>query len=188
MPDPDPITQKITDFGKILQQFSLTLIQSIGEVKHQLGILTEKMDAMEKQLQDFKGIKIQLEDFDRFRRDMLDEFRDLKGPIRSLLNKFPDTGVVPERGNSTEVNSKNDIQEIIQYYFQQVESCQNPMDLKKILDQLKEKIYVTTGGHRILIEVRDFERRLKPTLNLDENNFRKELLDKILDWKNQLKK
>ena len=53
----DPIHEKLTDFGNILQNFGLNLIQSIGEMKHTLSVLADKVDQIDKELINLKGLK-----------------------------------------------------------------------------------------------------------------------------------
>jgi uncharacterized small protein (DUF1192 family) len=177
------VQQKIGEFGVILQKFGLQFIQSIGEMKHQISILTDKVERIENELVDFKGIKTQLQEFDRFRRDVLDEFNNIKGPLRTLINKFPDNSTPKPTPVAT---TKGNPKAVIEETMLQVQSTNSVKDLKTLLDQFREKMYLITGGHRMLMDMREFDRKIRPNMDLADGVLKAEIIEKLKYWSENL--
>lgn len=173
------VQQKIGDFGVILQKFGLQFIQSIGELKHQISILTDKVERVENELVDFKGIKHQLQEFDRFRRDVLDEFKDIKGPLRAIMNKVQDTS---ESKPIPPPNQKDTPKHLIEGMLLQIPSVGSSKDLKAMMDQFREKMYLITGGHRMLMEMRELDRKIRPNIDLADGSLKSEIIEKLKYW------
>jgi len=173
------LEEKIDSFGQILQKFGLELIQSIGEMKHTLNILTKKIDKVESEIINIKGLKNQLQEENKFKSEILDEM----GKIKSMGNIFSSKGVLTLSNKKTFENP-----------IQVLDFCQNKISNKSIsmheligvIKKTKEELYVLTGGHKILFELGSFERKLKPDSDFtdkEKEEFIEDLQIKIKDWK-----
>jgi len=180
------LEEKIDSFGQILQKFGLELIQSIGEMKHTLNILSKKIDRVESEIINIKGLKNQLQEENKFKSEILDEMGTIKSMgniLTSKLEEFSSKGVLTL---SNKKKFENPIQ-VLNY-------CQNELSNKSIsmreligvIKKTKEELYVLTGGHKILFELGSFARKLKPDSDFsdkEKEEFIENLQDKIQDWK-----
>jgi archaellum component FlaC len=177
----DQVSKKINEFGKILQNFGLNLIQSIGQMKHNLSILTDKIDKIEDELIEIKGIKHQLQESDRHRKEILDEIVKVNGFIKNVSSKMNsnsgNNGVFQKitKEYDSPVALLNDLKEM-------VKDCTNISDLRTSMKDAKEKLFVLTGGHKILFELRELDRKLKPTSDIEEDGLREFITKKIDEW------
>jgi len=180
------LEEKIDSFGQILQKFGLDLIQSIGEMKHTLNILTEKIDRVESEIINIKGLKNQLQEENKFKSEILDEMGKIKSMgniLTSKLEEFSSKGILT-------LSNKKKFENPIQI----LDFCQNKISNKNIsmheligvIKKTKEELYVLTGGHKILFELGSFERKIKPDSDFSDNEkeeFIQDLQNKIKDWK-----
>ena len=180
------LEEKIDSFGQILQKFGLELIQSIGEMKHTLNILTEKIDRVESEIINIKGLKNQLQEENKFKSEILDEMGKIKSMgniLTSKLEEFSTKGVLTLSNKKTFENP-----------IQILDFCQNKISTKSIsmheligvIKKTKEELYVLTGGHKVLFELGSFERKLKPDSDFsdkEKEEFIQDLQNKIKDWK-----
>ncbi len=178
--------EKIDSFGQILQKFGLELIQSIGEMKHTLNILTEKIDRVESEIIDIKSLKTQLQEENKFKSEILEEMAQIKSTgniLNSKLEEFSSKGVLS-------LSKKKSFENPIQI----LDLCQKKISNKSIsmhrlidiIKKTKEELYVLTGGHKILFELGSFERKLKPDSDFsdkDKEEFIQDLQSKIIEWK-----
>lgn len=180
------IDEKIDSFGQILQKFGLELIQSIGEMKHSLSILTKKIDKVESEIINIKGLKNQLQEENKFKSEILDEIVQIKSMgniLTSKLEEFSSKGVITLSNKKTFENP-----------IQILDFCQNKISNKSIsmheligtIKKTKEELYVLTGGHKILFELGSFERKLKIDSDFsdkEKEEFIEDLQNNIKDWK-----
>ena len=180
------IQDKIDGFGQILQKFGLELIQSIGEMKHTLNILTEKIDKLEKEIISIKGLKNQLQEENKFKSEILNEIVQMKSVgniLTSKLEEFSSKGISLPSNKKT---SENPLQILD---LCQIEISNNNIsmhELSEVIKKTKEKLYVLTGGHKILFELGSFERKLKPDTDFskkEKEDFIQDLQSKIEEWK-----
>ena len=113
------LEEKIDSFGQILQKFGLELIQSIGEMKHTLNTLNEKIDKVEKEIINIKSLKNQLQEENKFKSEILDEMGQIKSMGNILTSKLEEFS---SKGRKSQSNKK---------------TLENPL---QILDLCKEKI------------------------------------------------
>ena len=180
------LEEKMDSFGQILQKFGLELIQSIGEMKHTLNILSEKIDKVESEIINIKGLKNQLQEENKFKSEILDELGKIKSTGNILSSKLEDFS---SKGILTKSNKKT-----FENPIQILDFCQSKIGKKKIsihelidvIKKTKEELYVLTGGHKILFELGSFERKLKPDSDFsdkEKEEFIQDLQSKIKDWK-----
>ncbi len=180
------IQDKIDSFGQILQKFGLELIQSIGEMKHTLNILTEKIDKLESEIINIKSLKNQLQEENKFKSEILDEISQIKSMGNILSSKLEDFS---SKGALTNLN-KNTFENPIQI----LDFCQKKIgnkdiskhELNEVIKKTKEELYVLTGGHKVLFELGSFERKLKVDSDFskeEKEEFIQDLQNKIEEWK-----
>ena len=178
--------EKIDSFGQILQKFGLELIQSIGEMKHTLNTLTNKIDKVENEIINIKSLKNQLQEGNKFKSEILDEMGQIKSMgnlLTSKLEEFSSKGVKTLSNKKTFENP-----------LQILDLCQKKIsnksisihELSQVIKKTKEELYVLTGGHKILFDLGSFERKLKPDSDFsdkEKEDFILDLLNKIKEWK-----
>ena len=180
------IDEKIDSFGQILQKFGLELIQSIGEMKHTLNILTEKIDKVEKEIINIKSLKNQLQEENKFKSEILDEISQIKSVgniLTSKLEEFSSKGISSVSNKKTFENPL----EILDLCQKKISNNNISIhELSEVIKKTKENLYVLTGGHKILFELGSFERKLKPDSdfsNEEKEEFIQDLQNKIEEWK-----
>jgi len=156
---------QLQKFGDILQKFGLDLIQSIGEMKHTLSVLTEKIEKIEKELIDLKGIKNQLQENSRLREEFIGTSQKIEKQVRLLHSKIEQynhfsPSTQSTNGISSDPSSSDPI-EIFSHYRSQADSLTNLVDLKQMVKKMREQIYIATGGHKILFDLRTYEQILE---------------------------
>ena len=180
------LAEKIDSFGQILQKFGLELIQSIGEMKHTLNILSEKIDRVESEIIKIKGLKNQLQEENKFKSEILDEMSTIKSMgniLTSKLEEFSSKGVLTL---SNKKKFENPIQ-VLDFCHDKISNKR--ISLHELLDVIqitKEELYVLTGGHKILFELGSLIRKLKLDSDFsdkDKEEFIEIFQDKIKDWK-----
>ena len=180
------LEEKIDSFGQILQKFGLELIQSIGEMKHTLNILSEKIDRVESEIINIKGLKNQLQEENKFKSEILDEMGKIKSMgniLTSKLEEFSSKGVLT-------LSNKKKFENPIQVLdFCQDKISNKSISLHELLDVInitKEELYILTGGHKILFELGSLIRKLKLDSDFsdkDQEEFIEVFQDKIKEWK-----
>ena len=180
------IEDKIDGFGEILQKFGLELIQSIGEMKHTLNILTEKIDKVESEIINIKSLKNQLQEENKFKSEILDEIGQLKSVgniLTSRLEELSSKGVISNLNKKT---FENPIQ-ILDFCQKKISNKSiSKHELSEVIKKTKEELYVLTGGHKILFELGSFERKLKQDSDFsdkEKEEFIQDLQSKIEEWK-----
>ncbi|WP_457558598.1 hypothetical protein [Candidatus Harpocratesius sp.] len=195
--------KQLQNFGEILQKFGLDLIQSIGEMKHNLSVLSDKIEKIEHELIELKGLKNQLQESSKLREEILVKSNRIEKQVKLLNSKvdqyyqvnFPSandlrTSTTPRSQFSQTGfnNSPKNPAQIIQKFYEQISSAGDYSTLVQILKDLREQIYVSTGGHKILLEIRGYEKNLEKTHNnTNLDNIKADLKDKLKKWKKEIK-
>ena len=99
-PRMESIEKKISKFSEILQKFGLDLIQTIGGLSHDIGVLSTKIENIDKSIIEIKGIKTQLHETIKIQREWQKEIADIKASIRSLNQKVGTSHSFPEEKQS----------------------------------------------------------------------------------------
>jgi len=184
------INEKIDSFGQILQKFGLELIQSIGEMKHTLNILTEKIDKVESEIIKIKGLKNQLQEENKFKSEILDEIGQIKSMGTILTSKLAELSSKGVLSLSNKKTFENPLQ-ILDFCQKKISNKSISLhELIDVIKKTKEELYVLTGGHKILFELGSFERNLKPDSDFsvkEKEEFIQDLQSKINEWKKNFK-
>ncbi|MFX1410533.1 MAG: hypothetical protein ACFFA6_09285 [Promethearchaeota archaeon] len=179
--------EKLSSFSSILEKFGLDLITKIGQTNMKLNMLTDKIDELSKATIDVKALIPQLNNVIENQK-ILEAELDL---IRSLIQKSSISvqskemeSEVVER-DTTATDKKDSIINQLINLKDEVDNLDDPKEVIKTLENIKEDIFVFTGGHRILYDISQIIN------NLNENDIIPEDLKEIIKektifWKNKL--
>ncbi len=179
--------EKLGKFASILEKFGLDIITKMGQTNLKINVLTDKIDQLSKATLDIKSLTPQMINVIENQK-ILEEELDL---IRTLIQRS-DISFHSKEANNEKVErdtSATDKKQAIIDQFNALESYieknDDPQPVIESLENIKEDIFVFTGGHRILYEIGQFANKLNgmETLPNDEKNSLKE---KITFWINKL--
>ena len=179
--------EKLDKFASILEKFGLDIITKMGQTNLKINMLTDKIDELSKATLDVKALLPQLTNVIENQK-ILEAELDL---IRTLIQKST-ISYQPKELESEEVErdtSATDKKQAIIDQFNTLEKYINdnddPQHVTTILANIKEDIFVFTGGHRILYEIGQFSNKLNELETLSDN-IKGKLKEKITFWINKL--
>ena len=181
------LDEKINSFSEILQKFGLDIITQFGKSTHNLKILIDKINDLDKSTIEIKGLTPQLSKIID-NQDILESELDL---IKSLIQRSNIS--TPKNTSEVETIERNEsITKNKQAIKAQFTDILNKMDdtddnqlIKKELEQVKEKIFETTGGHKISYEISQVISKLNSASSLSDS-LRNIVKEKIGFWMNKL--
>ena len=179
--------EKLDKFASILEKFGLDIITKMGQTNLKINMLTDKIDELSKATIDVKALLPQLTNVIENQK-ILEAELDL---IRTLIQKS-NISFHPLEIESEEVerdtaatDKKQSIIDQFNMLKTKIDENTNPEYVIKILENIKEEIFVFTGGHRILYEIGQFINTLNGLDSLSEK-INEELKEKITFWINKL--
>ena len=191
------VEKKVEKFTDILEKFGLNLIQTLGKTNHQLGILTEKIEKMEKDLVDVKGFGPKFQEISMLRMEFQAENKNVRAQLTNMANKLEFGHPPQDFRQSTEQGSQSQSQsqsrsnskpksplEVLEAFKTQVKETDSKADLHQYISSVREQLYLLTGGHKILMELRTFEHKLQSIENYEASKaaFQSNLVKKIAEW------
>ncbi|MFX1365481.1 MAG: hypothetical protein ACFFCE_08680 [Promethearchaeota archaeon] len=178
---------KIDKFSTILEKFGFDIITKMGQTNMQVNILTNKIDELSKATIDIKALTPQLTNVIENQK-ILQEELDL---IRTLIQRS-NISIQSKVDNSEKIErdtSATDKKQAIIDQFNTLETLiaktDDPQPIIECLADIKEEIFVYTGGHRILYEIGQFTSKLNGLETLPED-VKNNLKEKITFWINKL--
>jgi len=179
--------EKIGKFASILEKFGLDIITKMGQTNSKINVLTDKIDGLSKATLDIKSLTPQMINVIENQK-ILEEELDL---IRSLIQRS-EISIHTREANSEEVerdlSASNKKQAIIDQFNtlkNSIEENDDPKPVVETLKDIKEDIFVFTGGHRILYEIGQFASKINGLETLS-NDIKENLKEKITFWINKL--
>jgi chromosome segregation ATPase len=179
--------EKIEKFATILEKFGLDIITKIGQTNFKMNTLTDKIDELSKATIDIKALLPQLTNVIENQK-ILEEELDL---IRTLIQRSEISiqskdvdGEVVERDTSA-TDKKQAIIDQFKSLEKYLYESNEPQPVIERLANIKEDIFVFTGGHRILYEIGQFNNKLNGLRDLPED-LKDNLREKITFWINKL--
>ncbi len=180
------LTNKMESFSSILEKFGLDLITKIGQQNSKLHMLTDKIDELNKATIQIKGLAPQLNNIIENQKYIESEL-DL---MKTLIQKSTFSPTMQKNRNEqldqkvSEIGAKGPI--LNQFHEIRLElNNLSAEELKSRLENLKEKIFEYTGGHKMLYEINKVIQELKSEEKLSEE-FIKNLQEKIDAWRSKL--
>lgn len=179
--------EKLSNFSSILEKFGLDLITKIGQTNLKLNMLTDKIDELSKATIDVKALIPQLNNVIENQK-ILEAELDL---IRTLIQKSS-ISVQPKEMESevverdiTATDKKESIVTQLINLKDEVDKIDDPIKVIKTLENIKEDIFVFTGGHRILYDISQIINSLNEKETIPED-LKEKIKEKTVFWKNKL--
>ncbi len=180
--------EKLSSFSSILEKFGLDLITKMGQTNLKLNMLTDKIDELSKATIDVKALIPQLNNVIENQK-ILEAELDL---IRTLIQKSS-ISVQPKEIESevverdiTATDKKESIITQLIKLKDEVDNIDDPKIVIKTLENIKEDIFVFTGGHRILYDISQIINNLNENDNFVKEDLKEIIKEKTVFWKNKL--
>lgn len=181
------LDEKINSFSEILQKFGLDIITQFGKSTHNIKILIDKINVLDKSTIEIKGLTPQLSkiiDNQNILESELDLIKSLiqRSNISTPKNTLEDETI--ERNESITKN-KQAIKDQFTDLLNKIDNIDDIQLIKKELEQVKENIFETTGGHKISYEISQVISKLNSSSPLSDS-LRNLVKEKIGFWMNKL--
>lgn len=185
--EPEKTDEKLDNFASVLEKFGLDIITKMGQTNLKINMLTDKIDELSKATLDVKALLPQLTNVIENQKILeaeLDLIRTLiqKSTITYQPNEIESEGV--ERDTSA-TDKKKAIIDQFHTLEKYIEENDGPEHVTTSLANIKEEIFVFTGGHRILYEIGQFTSKMNGLDTLNDE-IKRELKEKITFWINKL--
>jgi hypothetical protein len=181
------IQGNIIQFSSILEKFGLDVITKMGKNTLRLNILTDQINELHKSVIDIKGLLPQLNTVIENQKYVESEL-DL---IKHLVQRTSSTGsqIIVESESVGRDESITEQKDSFTTAFlilkDKLEQTEDAKDIRDTLEIIKEDIFETTGGHRILYELAQMIKVLN-AVDTVTPAIKEELEDKIAFWMNKL--
>ncbi len=191
------LNEKLGQFSSILEKFGLDIITKMGQTNLKINMLTDKINELHKATIDIKSMNPQIKsviDNQQGIQDELDLIKSLLSNLKTISLKEETIGHAIER-DETATDKKNIIMKGFNDLKNDLETIDDPIAIKELLEKIKEDIFEFTGGHRILYEISQSITRLENANSLTEEYQSEKpnsptistfLKDKITFWSNKL--
>ena len=179
-PDDKAIEKKIDVILAAVQSFGLNFIQKIGELKHEVGVLTDQVEKMNKALITVKGLEPKIDEMTKIKQELTAEMHLMQSMIKASTLKNPD---IIKMKSDDEVS---DHLVMLENFKTNIRTYNETSTLARDLEEAKKKIYEITGGHRILFEMGEIINQYRQKESLSEPDIRV-LEEKVTFWLNKLK-
>jgi chromosome segregation ATPase len=179
--------EKIEKFASILEKFGLDIITKIGQTNFKINTLTDKIDDLSKATIDVKALLPQLTNVienQKILEEELDLIRTLIQKSEISIHSIETESEAVERDTSA-TDKKQAIIDEFNSLEKYIEKIDDPQPVIERLANIKEDIFVFTGGHRILYEIGQFNNKLSGLKDLPED-IKENLKEKITFWINKL--
>ncbi|MFX1391866.1 MAG: hypothetical protein ACFE9Z_17515 [Promethearchaeota archaeon] len=178
---------KIEKFTTILEKFGFDIITKMGQTNLQVNVLTNKIDELSKATLDIKSLTPQLTNVIENQKILEEELELIRALIQrsdiSSHSKEPNTEKVKRDTSAT--NKKQAIIDQFNTLENFIAKNDDPQPIIESLENIKEDIFVFTGGHRILYEIGQFISKLNGLETLPDD-IKNNLKEKITFWINKL--
>lgn len=178
------LDNKMDELSKILQKFGLDIITQFGKTTHNLRIITDKIDNLDKATIKIKGLAPQLIKI----IDNQNAIETELGLLKSLIQRIKPQKEIESESIERDV-SLIEIRQLISDQFAELMlEIDNMDDIQLIttnLDTIKHRIFESLGGHKIPYEISQVINKLNNAKSLTED-LKNSLKEKIGLWINRL--
>jgi len=178
------LDNKMDELSKILQKFGLDIITQFGKTTHNLRIITDKIDNLDKATIKIKGLAPQLIKI----IDNQNAIETELGLLKSLIQRIKPQKEIESESIERDV-SLIEIRQLISDQFAELMlEIDNMDDIQLIttnLDTIKYRIFESLGGHKIPYEISQVINKLNNAKSLTED-LKNSLKEKIGLWINRL--
>lgn len=178
------LNEKINNFSEILQKFGLDIITQFGKSTHNLKILIGKINELDKSTIEIKGLTPQLSKIIDNQNILESELDLIKSLIQRSNISMP-LEVEPIERNESITKNKQAIKDQFTDILNKIDNIDDNQLIKKELEQVKENIFETTGGHKISYEISQVISKLNSSSSLSDT-LRNLVKEKIGFWMNKL--
>lgn len=178
------LNEKINNFSEILQKFGLDIITQFGKSTHNLKILIGKINELDKSTIEIKGLTPQLSKIID-NQNILESELDLIKSLIQRSNISTPLEVEPIERNESITKNKQAIKDQFTDILNKIDNMDDNQLIKKELEQVKENIFETTGGHKISYEISQVISKLNSSSSLSDS-LRNLVKEKIGFWMNKL--
>ncbi|MHA1913372.1 MAG: hypothetical protein ACW986_12940 [Promethearchaeota archaeon] len=179
--------EKIDKLASVLEKFGLDIITKMGQTNVQINMLTDKVDDVSKATIDVKALLPQLTNVIENQKILEAELDLIRTLIQradiSLHTKEAESETI--KRDTTATDKKQAIINEFNLLVEELDDVVDPSHAAEILENIKEDIFVFTGGHRILYEIGQYSKRLNG-LNAIPEDLKNDLKEKIVFWINKL--
>ncbi len=179
--------EKLSIFSSILEKFGLDLITKMGQTNLKLNMLTDKIDELSKATIDVKALIPQLNNVIENQKILEAEINLIRTLIQkssiSVQPKEMENEVV-ERDIAATDKKESIINQLINLK-DEIDNIDDPQIVIKTLENIKEDIFVFTGGHRILYDISQIINNLNENDTIPED-LKEIIKEKTVFWKNKL--
>ena len=178
---------RLNNFAAILEKFGLDIITKMGQTNLKINMLTDKVDELTKATIDVKALLPQLTNVIENQK-ILEAELDL---IRTLIQRsdisFQERESKAEKveRDTSATDRKQSIIDDFNQLAAYLDDNNEPKNVIKQLEKIKEEIFVFTGGHRILYEIGQFSSKINSLESLS-GEIKQDLKEKIRFWINKL--
>ena len=181
------LDEKINSFSEILQKFGLDIITQFGKSSHNLKILIDKINVLDKSTIEIKGLTPQLSKIIDNQNILESELDLIKSLIQRSNISTPKNTLDVEtiERNESITKNKQAIKDQFTDLLNKIDNTDDIQLIKKELEQAKENIFETTGGHKISYEISQIISKLNSSSSLSDS-LRNLVKEKIGFWMNKL--
>jgi len=180
------IDSKMNDFSEILQKFGLDIITQFGKTTHNIRVLIDKIDDLDKATIKIKGLTPQL-------TKIIDNQDILESEIELIKSLVQRSNVMSKNETkSEEIERDQSItkkKELIVNQFNDLTDKLNKIDNLQLiirnLETIKHEIFESLGGHKIPYEISQIINKLNNEKDLTDD-IKDYLSEKIVFWINRL--
>ncbi|MCP4761707.1 MAG: hypothetical protein GY870_07995 [archaeon] len=174
------LNKKMDQVLNVLRDFGLSIIENIGGLKHNLGVITDQVEEVNRSLIYIKGLGVKIEELSNVKNEVSSELKYIQSLIKAgLIQKPP----VDEK-----IEVSKDLEEapetILNFLSERITNINNINDLISEIGNVKEKIFTITGGHRVLHEINSEINNLKKEKEISQELIQK-IKEKIQFWINK---
>ncbi|MFX1388445.1 MAG: hypothetical protein ACFE9Z_00100 [Promethearchaeota archaeon] len=181
------VGEKIDKFASILEKFGMDIITKMGQTNLKVNMLVDKIDELSKATLDIKSLSPQLNSVIENQK-ILEEELDL---VRTLIQRADmsfhsrEEHIEEIQRDTSATDKKKSIIDQFKSLIDYLEENDDPEPVIENLSNIKEDIFVFTGGHRILYEIGQFASKVNGLEVLPED-IKNNLKEKINFWINKL--
>lgn len=177
--------KKIVEFSSILEKFGMDIITKLGNITFNIKILTNKINDLDKATIDIKALSPQLKKIIDNQNNLDTEIDLLQSLILKKSKNLGETDNENIERNVEATDKKKIIIDNINEIKLRIENLKDPDVLISDLNDLKEKIFEYTGGHKILYEISKIIKKIEKEREIT-SEIRDMITEKSIFWKNKL--
>jgi len=179
------LTERLDGFSSVLEKFGMDLITKLGKTNFNIKVLTDKVEDLNKATIDIKALIPKLNKIIE-KQDTLETEIDL---LKSLVlkktkSKSKESEEIIERDSSA-TDKKELVLKMIAEFQEKVGDQEIPSNIIEELNELKDKIFEYTGGHKILYEISQMIKHVKKKETVSPE-LKEILYQKAMYWANKL--